>query len=396
MTTIAFLEPTLSLVHIPPDVFPHFLHATLTLLHACPAFFSLSITPSSVSVILPEALAKDTFLPCAERLAGHDHGGVTIETAGYLAMQIDGEGIGDGDRLVQLTAPLARAGVSILFITTYFSDYILVARTDERKVRRALLDADFVFEDLSGSFVSRRASPVQSQNLSDGEDFGGSLRRESTSELASFEFDEEALFHGHDVQRQQHGEEEGRVIKFLRDSGVPVSIYTRDKLVMTGLRAEVSDVLPALTRILLQHELPRFFSLTAAPDTPASMLLPIELLQGPPSLLDTSLLMGFEHADQLVALSLDLRRLPDDCGCGQTALYIATNGHGKSNGKLHTEHASLGGCGIVCGVVEELIRRSPGNVELVMSYLSTVVSGNVLIREQDVRQLGSDDACKVM
>ncbi|ORY75077.1 hypothetical protein BCR37DRAFT_193076 [Protomyces lactucae-debilis] len=372
MTAICFLEPNLSLIHIPPAVFPHFLHGILSLCTQCPAFFNLSLTPTSISVICTEHEAERLFAPIVARLKAS---GASIEAQRYLAMQIDGDGISDGRKLLDLTQPLARAGVSILFMTTYFADYVLVAAQEASKVKRVLLETDFVFEDLTQSFVSHTpgllssfASPVitpktRSRSTSRAADLanaGGSVNEELLKQSV------EALVPHAGVN----------TLDFLRQCQVPVTLFKSIKLIMTGLRGPLSELLPTLTQVLLQETLPTFFSLTVAPETAPSLLLEptlATLFGGPEKLL------GAEADQVLVPISLDLQGLT-------------------------TAGGSLGGYGIVCGVVEELLGRvSQSRIEkclvaeeLVMSYLSTVATGNVLLLEEDLEYIGRDSECRMM
>lgn len=416
MTSIAFLEPKLSLAHIAPACLPLFLHATLTVLRAGPAFLNLSLTPQGASIVLPTDLARRCFAPAAALLRtdhGFDpatgsaasartaigesgaNGGVRI-VDGYLAMQIDGEGICSGARLLSLTRPLADAGVSILFITTYFSDYVLVAACDEAKVRRTLLSGEFEFEDLSGSFVSRPASsraatptkarsPAQSPRVEhagfDGLRIADDLARASQR---------------HTQQQQQQMASSSRSLDGLRQSNVTAKLHRDTELAMAGLRADLHELIPALTDVLLREEKPQFFSLTAAPETPVSVLLPLSMAGVGPAPIDGAnnatkgafvsreLLLG--GLEPLVPLSLDLTSLTD---------------------------GGLQGCGIVCTAVEALAAHHDAAIaaaaavagdragetesdELVMSYLSTAVTGNVLLPADDVDRLQLDRGCPVM
>lgn len=291
-------------------------------------------------------------------------------------MQIDGEGISEGSKLLQLTEPLARAGVSILFITTYFADYVLVAAKEVAKVKQVLLDSAFAFEDLTQSFVSQTPGMLSS--------FGSpaispTVRSRSTSLSAK---DHSGGLGGADGDLLKSSFEARlpqasiSTLDFLRRSQVPVTLFESLKLIMTGLRKPLSQYLKILTHVLLQPTLPRFFSLTVAPETLPSMLME-------PSLAATfggaERLMGADADQVLIPVTLDLRGLT-------------------------TVGGGLGGCGIICGVVEELltrVSRSRGDTDesaeaLVMSYLSTVVTGNVLLLEEDLEHIGSNTECILM
>ena len=356
MTSITFLDPSLSLIHVPLHVYPHFVHSLLTILRQSPEFFNLSFTPTSISIICPQHVAKSLFVPIIANLRDV---GATIEDGGFLCMQIDGEGICDGTRLLEITQPLAKAGVSILFITTYFSDYVLVAAKEIKKVRKVLLASGFAFEDLSQSYISASktaspmlpspaASPAPTRNFDDH---------------LNFQFDEDVLESSVGSLASEHGVS---TLQFLKQSKVPVTLSKETKLVMAGSRNDIFDHMEALTDLFLAKELPKFFSLTIAPETSPSLLLSSDLVPR----FDSSKLLGVESNQSLIPITLDLRGL---------------SGRG------------LGGCGIICSVVDELMQRTKsGDDELIMSYLSTVVTGNVLIREEDLDRLGPTEGCQIM
>ena len=347
MTSIAFLEPTLSLVHIPLPVLPNFLHAILTSIRDGPEFYNLTATPQGLSVILPSAIAQSCFAHTARHVRAEL--GVRL-VDNYLAMQVDGEGISDGSRLLQLTRPLAKAGVSILFVTTYFSDYILVSRSDEAKVRQVLLSKDYVFEDLSGSFVSKPASRVNTPMT-------------NLSPIASPRLERDGLDLDSTTARQLDFGDALPTIDSLRDSDVAIRLYTDDPVVMVGCKLDLQELVPAMTELLLARGgLPSFLSLTAAPDTPVSLLLPQSTARHGGGFLPRESLLGGGGNETLIPLSLDLTSLQD---------------------------GGLAGCGIVCSVIQQLVRAG-GDDNLAMSYLSTVVTGNVLILDHDLDLLDAD------
>ena len=126
----------MALVHIPLDIYPFFLQPILQLLfhevspidhgreprphkqdgdddeEGQPAFFNVSITPVECSVMCPRHLADLYFAPLVERF-GRDHAkvNVSISKDDYIAMQVYGEGLDAGRRVLELTTPLAMAGM---------------------------------------------------------------------------------------------------------------------------------------------------------------------------------------------------------------------------------------------------------------------------------------------
>lgn len=126
----------MSLVHIPLQSYSSFLHAVLKLLFplnegettiatgpsvAAPrrnlwatrhTFLNVSITPIECSVVCDKSLAREFFAPLQEdqyRLSQREATSTSAED--YVVLQVDGEGLDAGQRVLELTTPLAMAGV---------------------------------------------------------------------------------------------------------------------------------------------------------------------------------------------------------------------------------------------------------------------------------------------
>lgn len=120
----------LALVHIPLDIYPYFLQPILQLMFhevspidghqtddandGQPAFLNLSITPVECSVMCPRHLADRYFAPLVEQFGevnASPRSCVSISEDDYIAMQVYGEGLDAGQRVLELTSPLAMAGM---------------------------------------------------------------------------------------------------------------------------------------------------------------------------------------------------------------------------------------------------------------------------------------------
>ncbi|OAP61760.1 hypothetical protein AYL99_03963 [Fonsecaea erecta] len=174
---ISFLEAHLALIHIPIELYALSLQPILRLLfgedHDEDAakiswtnrhdFLNISITAIECSIICSRHLADRFVRPVADVLnklyannkKGKPKGEIQIGSEDYIVIQVDGQGLDAGQRVLELTSPLAMAGISIFFITTYFSDYILVPFRSRGTVTRALQQRGFVFSKTADAFVSQ-------------------------------------------------------------------------------------------------------------------------------------------------------------------------------------------------------------------------------------------------
>ena len=130
----------MSLIHIPLDLYDHYLSTVLRLLFppgAFPAdnldgdirqdylrddeswaakhgFLNISVTPIECSIVCDSRLAQSLFQPVAKELssstpAKNDRGSISDED--FVVISVEGAGMEAGQRVLELTSPLALAGM---------------------------------------------------------------------------------------------------------------------------------------------------------------------------------------------------------------------------------------------------------------------------------------------
>ncbi|KAJ5795184.1 hypothetical protein N7457_001783 [Penicillium paradoxum] len=348
---VHFLEERVVLVHIPLELYPYFLKSVLRLIfdetssledenddnavdddveniseqdsaYRPPAFMNVSITPVEVSVMCPRRLIEKYFIPVMDQLDQLDaslRSRLVVSEKDYIAMQVLGQGLEAGKRVLELTSPLALAGMyvnfdilylqyntlanilqsSIFFISTYFSDYIVFPLQSKANVMTALESRGFQFDTETASFATNPLSPSVERRLSD-------------------------LIPPRTPPPSTLGELQTRTFANLRKHRITPSVDATLRLVQCAAHHEyhcqkssMSILRDALTTVLLVDE-PRFLSLTlAALDPAASLLLEKRLLprfarQSPheDGYEDGSGLLLGSKEDHLVPITLDLRDLP--------------------------------------------------------------------------------------
>lgn len=204
-------EVPVVLVHIPNELFPFFVQPLFRILFGKRhdgessevawtdrnEFLTLSITPAGSSLICSKVLVEKCLTPLVKEFNAHverpkaNSAGIEISQDEYVAIQVDGQGLDAGQRVLELTAPLAMAGMyvhavsshsrvvtsstgvhsadwhnrSIFFLTTYFSDYVLVPVRARRTVVTTLQQRGFVFSAEAEAYVSQ-LSPMVHHNYS--------------------------------------------------------------------------------------------------------------------------------------------------------------------------------------------------------------------------------------
>ena len=229
---------------------------------------------------------------------------------------------------------------SIFFITTYFSDYILVPTKSRAQVIRALEDRGFAFEKKAEAYVNPAAAHHRNKSSTSSISVESPISPPTTtiSELQSKTFD--LLKQRNIVPKVETGL---RLIQCAGRRDDPRSFLADEMGLQLGL-----------TKCLIHQ--PRFLSLTLTEGEAASLLLEKRLISNFGS--QHVLLGSKEH--YLIPIMLDLEPLP------------------------------LEATGIVCGVAGKLVHgsgsRPMDSANIEMSYLSTARAGTVMVEEKDLEQ----------
>ncbi|KAK2743548.1 hypothetical protein FQN57_004845 [Myotisia sp. PD_48] len=365
---VLFMDEPLVLIHIPISFYPFFIHPILQLLFhdVSPIdsggkftgsietdFLNISITPVECSITCSRTLATLYFVPMVDKfrqIAAPMGKSIDISEEEFLAMQVEGQGLDAGQRVVELTSPLAMAGISIFFISTYFTDYVLVPKSSKTEVIETLLERGFNVDQFTGT-ISEESSSQFNSSIS------------SPESLAELQARTLMTLHDHDIQPQ--------VDMTLRL--VQCAAHYRE---FTGTKT-YAILRPNLVASLLQDN-PRFFSLTVAATDPApSLLLEKRLLsrfllyqpeeQNSPSSSeeDANLLLGSKE-DTFIAITLDLQDLSFEAA-GIVAGVAST---------LAADPASK----------ENVGTKETNNHNLELGFLSTARAVTVIVCEEAVQE----------
>lgn len=379
----------MSLIHFPRDLYSSWLQPVLkTLLpqtqtttsdrkwpdHALPgldkehqhAFLNVSVTPLECSVVCHTDWATSVFQPAIDALPKDRRKDVFISSESYNALSVISGDVDIVGRIMELTSPLALAGIPIFFISTYYSDFILVPSKSRSTVESALADRGFILNTLENdinSFVAGRthytgqdhSSPAPSA-ATVSELFGRTfnlLKKRSVEptiepglrlvQLSARDYQSHNSSYG---SGNRGGAGYGRPA--LSRAGTANGGSRHDQPPASWLD-EVDTKLYASVVSALVSE-PRFFSATLAVGDPASFLLDPTLL---PLFGDS--LIG-DPGVELVPVTLDLHNLP----------FEAT--------------------GIVCAVAGKLVQEMKVEEKPGLSYLSTACAGTVILSPEQSKQ----------
>jgi hypothetical protein len=366
---------TFKLIHIPLDLYPTFLQPILQVLlphdgdsslereveglsidnkHG---FLNVSITPVECSVVCHTNWATNVFEPVIKRLPKDASRRVTISKDSYLILSVISAGMDAGSRVMELTSPLAMAGISIFFITTYYSDFILVPSKDRKSVVQALIARNFEFSEDDSAFVSPIATS-HSRRQSQGSEPPSTPPPSTVAELQVRAFDQLKKRHvvpyiQSDLSLVQCSGQD--LSQFVEEIGRPS--VSRSSTGFGNRRSWLDNVdtklYTSLISVLVTQ--PRFLSITLAQEDPPSLLIDKTLL----GVFGDSL-VGDTDGD-LVPIFLDLVNLPLE------ATGIVSGVAGRLVTEMHMAETGVGGD---------------------LSFLSTAQAGAVILpHEQSYKAL---------
>ena len=263
---------------------------------------------------------------------------------------------------------------SILFVSTYFSDYILFPRHSKNQVVRALENRGFTFEASSEIFSSQ----PQHQPLCPP----------PTSPKSAH------LYPPGTPPPSSLTELQGRTFASLREHSVTPHVDRGLRIVQCAVHYRepgetasfASFRLSLITALLVDK--PQFLSLTlTATDPSASVLLEKRLL--PRFSTDErrdSLLLGAKN-EVLIPISLDLRDLPLEATgivCGVAGRMAAAKPLGS-----HEDHDNSNKLDILFETVEtttcqQPVHRLHDSPSIAISFLSTARAGFVIVMEEEL------------
>ncbi|GAO16468.1 hypothetical protein UVI_02011210 [Ustilaginoidea virens] len=315
-------------------------------------FLNISVTPLECSIVCHTAWAKNVFEPVISSLPAREARTVSVFTDSYMILSVISAGFDAATRVLELTSPLALAGIPIFFITTYYSDFVLVPTAKRQNVIDALRERGFELSENQSSFVASRKNSTSLHSASPP----GTPLPSNNGELQSRTFH---LLKTRKVSPYVDGGLElvqcsGREISQLADAyGHRSSVSRHASVDNRDAWIENVDTKLYTSIISVLVSQPRFLSMTLVHEDPPSLLLDKSLL---PMFSDS--LVG-DTDTILIPIFLDLVNLPSEV------------------------------TGIVCGVSGRLVDDMKMTATSELSYVSTARAGVVILpEEQSTRALG--------
>ncbi|KIY49497.1 hypothetical protein FISHEDRAFT_41272 [Fistulina hepatica ATCC 64428] len=179
--TIVLLPVSLSLVHIPRHRLPEFFHPVLRQILQPESFLNITMNELEMCIYGEGHMLTDFELAARRdrrrrsrsgsgssrhHADGQSHDEVEISMEKWSVLQIDSHNT-SGARVNELSAPLAVAGISILYQSSYMSDFIFVKETRLQQVLHLFAELGFVLYagDSSDLIISHPPSLTASPSI---------------------------------------------------------------------------------------------------------------------------------------------------------------------------------------------------------------------------------------
>lgn len=337
-------------------------------------FLNISITPVEASIVCHTSWAKNVFEPAIAALPKDAARSVEVSRNSYMILSVISAGLDAASRVLDITSPLALAGIPIFFISTYYSDFIMVPEKEKDKVVKALLDKGFEMAENQSAFVTAASSYNPGRTRTSSNTTTTTTTTTTTpprtpppstvAELQAKAFD---VLKKRNVSPQVHPDLEVVQCSGRETSPVTDEVYSHSHSRSNSSHANngggggggggddwVDSVDCKLYTCIVSALIsqPRFMSVTLAQEDPPSLLLDKTLL----SIFGDSLIGDTEGRQ--IPIFLDLASLPSEVA------------------------------GIVCGVAGMLVQEMQMEASSELSYLSTARAGVVILpEEQSIRAL---------
>ncbi|CUM64649.1 uncharacterized protein PRCAT00002258001 [Priceomyces carsonii] len=246
-------------------------------------FFHVAYTPSECTVICSTILMNSLFEEPLKICKELNYNDVKLLEETFLNLQVDSDGSLDKSaRIIELTKPLSENKISLFFISSHFSDIVLIPYLLKDKVINILTKKNFQFSDISNSYIMHKNS--SEPDTLDHEE--NDKEEESTKKL-----DQDAF-------------------KLFKDADIEPRISNSIKLLLTGARTgEVNNTIEKTTKVISANLIPLYFAITRTALNEVSLVLPKSTKKRSILGFDSRSIIGSTQ-DIIIPITIDFSKLP--------------------------------------------------------------------------------------
>lgn len=290
-------------------------------------FFHIAFTPNECTIICSSTVLLKLFKEPLRLCRSLKYDDVKLIDQKFVNLQIDSGGVSDtNSRILELTKPLSENKISLFFLSSHFSDIVLIPYDLEEKVINILTNNNFEFNDISGSYIVNN----------NYESFVKKSLDSDTTEL------------------------ENRTFALFKQANIKPVINEKVALLLTGSRSnDVNQTILKTAKNIAANNVPDYFAITRTSINEVSLILPKSSKQRASMGFNSKYLIGSTQ-DIIKPVTIDLQKLP------------------------------LDSTGIVAGVASKIINGvnsfpSPDNYSFELNYLSMARSAILMIPKENVK-----------
>lgn len=293
-------------------------------------FFHIAYNPSECTVMCAALEFSRLFeapLAACKQLGYHD---VEVLPEQFLNLQVDSEGeFNTSARILELTKPLSQHNISLFFLSSHFTDIVLIPHRFKKQVINILTKKNFEFSDISNSYIINRNLEIESL-------------------LSASEEDSDSP------------KDDNKTMQWFDQANIVPHIQKKVKLLLTGARPRrVKHCLLKASQCIASQDVPDYFSITRTSLNEVSLILPGSTRKRSTMGFDFQNIIG-SAMDTIIPITVDLSELP------------------------------LDSAGIVAGLASSLVDsmkslQEPVSGRFEMNYLSMARSGIIMIPKENLK-----------
>lgn len=291
------------------------------------SFFHIAYTPLECTIICCSPVFEKLFrkpLAVSIKLAYDD---VVIVDNQFFSLQVDNEGQDNGSaRILEFTQPLSEMKISLFFLSSHFSDIVLIPQSYRDQVVEILAQKHFIFSPNTNSYMVDFTKTNKST-------------APPSDELTDLIKDTRRLFN---------------------DAKIRPRIHKSKRCLLTGARpGEVKNSIEKASACIAAGKIPDYFAITRTAVDEISLILPGSSKKRYLLGFDSRSIVGLS-LDAIIPITVDLSKLP------------------------------LDSTGIVAGLASSLLESMKDTPEsgdlgtLEMNYLSMARSAIIMIPEENL------------
>lgn len=244
-------------------------------------FFHIAFTPTECTVICSTRKFSSIFNDALDICKKLDYIDVMLLPETYLNLQVDSEGdFNNSTKILEITRPLSENNISLFFLSSHYSNIVLIPHDFKAEVTKILTKHKFQFTDLSEDPQVDHLVDIDSETV--------------LSES----------FSAHDLETD--------TLKLFKSAGIHPIINKKVKLLLSSARrGETKASILKAAQCIASNDVPDYFAITRISNTSISLILPGSTRKRATMGFDYKSIIGSSQ-ETIIPITIDLTKLPLD------------------------------------------------------------------------------------